>query len=248
MRDDLLDAKAAVDWAVSNFPAFQNKFASWLKANISVALKEMDTHATHNVIVAIEKEPLPFAFSVEAGAYVNVIRSALDILAGALANRHGIPHPDRIYFPVARSLDEFRSRNYKGAELVKRLPDMERGIIESLKPYQGGNDALWALHQLDIVRKHHRLLAVNHAPARFGLIGSFRKEDLVFPRTATGYMAADDETVLVLLAKGTPKPNLQYTPEIFVAEIDPPIREPIIAALSKFASLANSIIELFDAP
>jgi hypothetical protein len=38
-------------------------------------------------------------FLVETGAYINAIR--MDILATALAHRHGMPKPGDVYFPVA---------------------------------------------------------------------------------------------------------------------------------------------------
>jgi hypothetical protein len=38
-------------------------------------------------------------FLVETGAYINAIR--MDILATALAHRHGMPKPEDVYFPVA---------------------------------------------------------------------------------------------------------------------------------------------------
>jgi hypothetical protein len=245
MRDDLLDAQAAVCWAVANLPAYQAKIGSWLGANISVVLKETDAPASHNVIVAVEKEPLPRAFNVEAGAYLNVIRSALDILAVSLAQRHGITRIDRVYFPILKSEAEFRAGKYKGAELINGLPAPERNIIKSLEPYKGGNDSLWALHQLDIRRKHHRLVAVGHHPARLSVIQG-GDDGFVALRNFTGYITSNDETILGLYAKSAPKPKLQYTPEIFIAESDPPIRKPVIAALDEFASLANSIINLFD--
>ena len=59
---------------------------------------------------------------VEAGAYINALRSSLDILAYALAIRYGVPHPDDCYFPVVRSEKEFLAGGYKGAKFVKGLP------------------------------------------------------------------------------------------------------------------------------
>jgi len=87
MRDDLLHAQAAVDWAVSNLPSFQERLYAWIAANIHIFLKETEPQIPHNVLVAVQKEPLPLTFNVEAGAYINVIRSSLDILAVALARR-----------------------------------------------------------------------------------------------------------------------------------------------------------------
>jgi hypothetical protein len=142
MRDDLLAAKASVDWAVAQFPAFQSRLDAWLNANIYVTVKELPANTPNNVILAVEKEPLPLAFQVEAGAYINTIRSSLDILAATLARRHCPTLVDEAYFPVVRGAEIFAARRYKGAELVEALPSTERAIIESLKPYKGGNKLL----------------------------------------------------------------------------------------------------------
>lgn len=42
----------------------------------------------NDMVVAVEKEPLPLSFNVEVGAYINAIRSSLDILATAMALYH----------------------------------------------------------------------------------------------------------------------------------------------------------------
>ena len=100
MRDDLLAARASVDWAVAQLPAFQSRLDAWLKGNIDVVVKELPADTPNNVILAMEKEPLPLAFQVEAGAYINTIRSSLDILAATLAQRHCPALIDDSYFPI----------------------------------------------------------------------------------------------------------------------------------------------------
>ena len=248
MRDDLLDAQAALDWAKSNFPTFQGTLDVWLDANISVAVRETNTNVSHDLVIATEKTPLPFSFSIAAGAYINVIRSALDILAVALSKRYGITNPKNIYFPVVESAAVFQGMKFKGAELVKRMPPADRKIIEALKPYRGGNDTLYALHHLDITRKHHRLLSVSAAPARLSLTGGFEQADIVFPGER-GYVEipAQGETVLALIRKPA-KAQAQYSAEIFIQEPDIAFRKPAVGALHLFADLTETIIKRFDAP
>jgi hypothetical protein len=74
----------------SQLPSFKERLEAWIKANIYTAIREMEENPTHNLVVACEREPLPFAFTVEFGAYLNVLRSALDILACTIAARHGV--------------------------------------------------------------------------------------------------------------------------------------------------------------
>ena len=242
MRNDLLAARASVDWAVAQLPAFQSRLDAWLKGNIDVVVKELPADTPNNVILAMEKEPLPLAFQVEAGAYINTIRSSLDILAATLAQRHCPALIDDSYFPIVRSAEIFAARRYKGHKLIKALPATERAVIESLKPYKGGNHLLYALHLLDIVRKHRRLLTAEIHPAKLRIEGS----STTFRPLLKGWMrSGDDETVIAFLAKGAPMPQIKLVMQVSINETTYLEHQSITAALSEFADLANSIIARF---
>lgn len=172
MRDDLLEAQAAVDWAMAQFPSLRERINAWAKLNFEVIIEDADVSIPNNVIFALQKEPLPIAFNVEFGAYLNTIRTSLDILATALARRYDIGKPDQTYFPIANSEAEFAMGNFKGAKFVKGLPQPQQAFIKNLKPYRGGNDVLWTLHQLDIMRKHRRLLTVRMEAYSLSVIGA----------------------------------------------------------------------------
>ena len=245
MRVDLLESKACVDWAISQLPSLDERINAWLDLNVNLEIKDPDPNSPNNVIVAAQKEPLPAAFNIEVGSHINTIRSSLDILATSLAHRYGIAKPDEAYFPVAKSEDDFLGGNFKGAKFVKALPTAERTIIETLKPYRGGNAPLWVLHQLDIVRKHRKLLAVATTPARFSITGWGLSDN--FTPVASGFMIIEDqETVLGLLRKGAPDYNMKFSAFVAINETDLSIHKPVVAALNDFARLADSIIQLFD--
>ncbi len=176
MRADLLEAQASVEWVSNQILPFHQRLEAWLEANVVIEIRHVPLPATHNPIVALEKEFLPIAFSVEAGAYINAIRSGLDILAMALTRRHSLRIPERsVYFPIADS-EEALLKN-AGAPLLQHLPEEERAKVLALKPYRGGNAALWALHRLDIVRKHRRLLDVQIRPIHLSMSGSLKPGD-----------------------------------------------------------------------
>jgi hypothetical protein len=242
MQYDLLDAYAAVDWTIAQFPAFDQKIRDWLGANLKAVIEDQPAPATHDVFVMVEKEPLPRAFNVEVGAYINVIRSSLDILASAIGRRHTVLYPDKFYFPVANSAADFAAGNYRGSELINGLPADARKIFEDLKPYNGGNELLWLLHQMDITRKHQRLIEVEVRPAQFSIVG-LRRDD--FTPVSTGIMRADEKTVLGLIRKGSPHSKIQVMP--FVAFSTGRFGgEPVVASLIRFANFARLTIEMFE--
>jgi hypothetical protein len=247
MRDDLLDAQASIDWAVSNFPFFEERLNSFIKGNLNIIIEESDSDAFYNPVVVIEKAPLPLTFNAEAGAYINAIRSSLDILATALAYRYGMPRPDKVYFPVVDDAATFASGKYKGAEFVKGLPAPERAIIESLKPYRGsnGNNCLILLHDLDIKRKHRRLLAFHPTPRKIGIAKRYITNGM-FIFNHPGFIREANKTEIGKLAKGAPQPEIELHAYVAFDEAVFPKGKRVIAALDDFASLANSIINLFD--
>jgi hypothetical protein len=203
MRYDLLHAQASVDWAVAQLPSLNDRINAWLQFNLEVTIKDPDPNVPNNVIVTVEKDPFPLAFNVEAGAYTNAIRSSLDILASSLSARNGKSDNPEAHFPIYRWLCDFIDP-LTGLESIKWLSTSERSVIKSLKPYQGGNQLLWSLHQLDIMRKHRRLIGVEPTPVFFRISGWSG----TIHRVATGWMRAHGETVLALISKGAPEPHV----------------------------------------
>jgi hypothetical protein len=250
MLDDLQHAQASVDWAKSQLPPFRKRLSTWLNDNIHMVIREQPPDVPNNVLVALEKEPLPLSFQVEAGAYLNTIRSSLDILAVTLANRHCQSLADEAYFPIVQDAAAFAraivtGKGFKWAKFVKALPAKERSIIESLKPYQGGNGLLWPLHQLDIVRKHSRLLAVEIQPQTLKVSGWGNATKAFIP-TAAWVRTGDDETVLGLIAKSAEKhPKIELTPQVSLSEAAYLPHGEVITALYEFANLATAIINDF---
>jgi hypothetical protein len=121
MRPDLLGALASIDWPSSQFLPFHARLEEWLRANVCIEIRDVPPPATYNPIVAVGKELLPLAFSVEAGAYINAMRSSLDILAMALVRRHSIEIGERsVHFPIFGSEASFQE--FKGGSLLQRAP------------------------------------------------------------------------------------------------------------------------------
>jgi hypothetical protein len=132
-------------------------------------------------------------FQVEVGVCLNVIRSSLDILASALANRHRQALIGDAYFPIASNKAVFLAgKGYKGDKFIQALPAKERSIIESLKPYRGpgGNHLLCALHDLDIVRKHMTLLEAGIAPRTF-VVSGWGDTIKAFTPVAAGWVSTE---------------------------------------------------------
>ncbi len=111
---------------------------------------------------------LSFEVVTMAGYVIHNIRSALDHLARQLVLvgmecAPVIPLTDkelrRVEFPIAETPQTYESDK---AGKTKRMLQEAIDAIDRLKPYKGGNDALWRIHELDNIDKHRTLFTLAH--------------------------------------------------------------------------------------
>lgn len=196
-------------------------------------------------MVATGKELFPLKFNAEVGAYVNSIRSALDTLAFAIFERGCSCREKDVCFPVAETEAKFQSGDYTGAKFVESLPQAYRLRIESIKPFASGNPTLWALHKLDIRRKHHRLLSVVPQPSTLTVgVGSPFSEyrSVAMP----GYLEIGERVVVGHIPAGGIEPPIAFTAFVVMNEQEFVPRKSAAAVLREFATLATSVIAMFD--
>jgi hypothetical protein len=74
MIDDLAFAKSALDWAETQIPSFKERLQGRANENIHIASVDFENNPSQSMLVAREREPIPLSFSVEFGAYLNVIQ------------------------------------------------------------------------------------------------------------------------------------------------------------------------------
>jgi hypothetical protein len=239
IRDDLLDAKASVDWAVAQLPTLEQRFKAWGES-AAFQLVGDDSHpetGKHFIKLRVT-EPFPRIVNAEVGAIINGLRSSLDILASTIADRYPELGQNDVYFPIAKSADAWMKGDYKGSKFIKSLPATVSGIFETVKPYSGGNNALVALHALDVTRKHRRLIAVRIVPSG----GIWATPGMEFPAVWPRF---EDDAIIAWTPIGAPEGQLQTALDITFDEGTLIPNEPVVTALRDFAGLAESIIKLF---
>lgn len=241
MPSDLLHPIAAVDWAITQFPMLEKRIDAWVECRPYSLIREFDPQRGKDAIKISHDIAPPLLINAEVGAMINSVRSSLDLLATALAARNGHLTPKDVYFPICDSRERFLdTRRGGGFEKIKRLSDTDKAIIKNLKPYKGGNDLLYALHQMDIARKHRSLIDVHVDMSRMTLSGIGINAE--FP---DGWASFKDQSVLVWISSDAPNYEFDITVEVTVREFPQIARKPVLATLNNFVSLAQSIINLF---
>lgn len=107
MRADLLDALAAVDWGISQFPILAARLRAWSETDIDTVVVDLNPLTGRKALVAREKAPLPPIIHAEVGAIIGSFRSSLDLLAASLAKRNGVLPSQDTHFPIFRSVHDF---------------------------------------------------------------------------------------------------------------------------------------------
>lgn len=245
MRNDLEDAIGAVDWGKSQLPILGNRFAAWQATSVQLTAEELNPPSNRLAAVASAKEELPPIFHAELGAIIGSFRSALDLLAAALAARNGVSPSSNTHFPIFRSHQDMIDP-LEGLEGKKWLSSSEVAVIKSLGPYEGGNEILWALHQLDILRKHERLIATAIYPHFDYVLG----QRVSFPDGMVNVRLRNlkDKPVLFTYPRDVPQPEAQLSLQIVFDEIGLICvdRKPVFPVLISFQNLVTEIIDRFS--
>ena len=240
MRDDLLDAQAAVDWAVAQLPMLQTRIAAWAGSYSTRIAVEKGRKAYY-----VTANPVPAIINAETGSIINSIRTSLDLLASALAGRNGHSGSRSVSFPVCRTEAEFLKPKTGGKTKIRLLSPADQAIIESLQPYRVGGALLLALHELDIMRKHQRLVTVQHFVRGVGvnpLDGTIGRATInrdwrdfggTIPIAWTDINVSDCSVQLGGVYVAINKPGAVQGRQVVVA-------------LPKFVSLATAILARFD--
>jgi len=101
----------------------------------------------------------PAELSLIAGDVIQNLRSALDHLTYDLwlKEANGQSGQTKIYFPIDKDQASYDSNK---ARRTRGISAQSLAIIDSLRPYSGGNDVLWRIHTLNNRDKHRLLVTV----------------------------------------------------------------------------------------
>lgn len=99
------------------------------------------------------------------GDALHNLHSALDHVAYEIVAATGATPSREVAFPFAGSRDKLVEALREGEVQAAAGRGLVDHIIDTVRPYKGGNDALYGLHRLDIVDKHQLLVPLVYVAA-----------------------------------------------------------------------------------
>lgn len=245
MRDDLLHAFSCVNWAETQIPQLVRRIYAWRNNSPYRFVKEHHPELGKTHIKLADVKPLNPIINVEVGLIIHSLRCSLDLLAVALAERNGSLSPTDVYFPIGRNSQEFIDPVNGAIKKIDRLSEQDRITIKNLNPYEGGDDLLFAMHQLDIQRKHRRLIAVRLDPSIMIVAAEGPTTALDFP---TVWPGLKNDAVVATTGIGATNDQIEITLDIAFEGTGLPAVDGkfVPGVLAEFYGKVSSIIKMFD--
>jgi len=240
MSSSLNEILDRLNWARTEIQALEREIEFWIDSSIRV-FAASDVRPGFNAIMMEAKEVLPIGIRARSGTITNEIRSCLDSLASALAERNG---REQAYFPVAEHESAFKA-DKRLRERLRKFRDEDREALLAHRPFaigddkQPGNLLLYGLHHADIKRKHHRLVAKAAQPNMTfneGYIG-----ELFW---IGGKVRIPGSTKIAEISKSS-NALLRIEPVLHYAEPNVLRGRPLVKTLHDFADVVEAVVRSF---
>src|ERR1035438_5207448 len=154
------DVDLKVKWANDHFFDFQKFLRAWAKSDACRIAIEHDRE-TRDVLYRLSQEFfVPREFALLAGDILQNLRSALDYLVCALVRANHGRVTNKTCFPIIGRIPATPEEDGAFARKIEGMTDKAKDLIRGCKPYRGGDEVLWRLHELNRREKHRLLFTV----------------------------------------------------------------------------------------
>jgi hypothetical protein len=246
--DRLAGVKSKIERAKKHVHDLDRAKLAFLASDPYTVVTEFYSETGNSVSFLDRCDPIPDPIPLIAGDAAHNLRSALDHLTVALVEANHGTVGRRTAFPICECVEKYIANSPGQTEGIRQEA---KKVIDGLKPYQGGNNVFWGIHELDRIDKHRVLITVNHMIATFGVemgpeeLNQIAPHFIRFgadsvPRRTHWYDAP--ATLQVGIKQGDPffsvngnfekKQNVKFTFDIAFAEPEVLRSCPIIPALS----------------
>lgn len=247
-----------VERAKRHIGELADEIAAFWRTNPYVVAHEDDSNADKRHFIVKVQRNIPPEWSAIVGDAIHNARAALDLLMVAVVkhcdpSRASFKH---VHFVIRESQKEFEDalpKNIKGASPAAQL------LVENLKPYKGGDEAFWRLHQLDILDKHKAIIPVGSSFSAFGITFDPAKIFAAFPEAAKGnpmtlffkpktriYPLRDGTHIASTSLNFAGKDDHKFTFDVAFGDGQILDGEPVIPALMQIIQFVESVIDVLE--
>ena len=217
-----------------------------------------DTQTRKLIYYVASAEPIPDCVPLVAGDAIQNLMSALDHLAYQIVcsdTGDNPPNPNWIYFPIADDVVKYEAK--KRGKIEGAHQDTF-DAIDTIKPYKGGNDLLWALYRLNNVEKHRLLLTVGAQAAGINLgqlmmshlsevfpaeaVAAFESMDIFLNPADKGFPLKAGFELYIGAVDEKPNPKQQFRFDVVLSEPGIVDGKPLLEMVNQFASIVENIV------
>ncbi len=239
-------------------------FANKVKPYRTVRESDPQTGQVSYRVVSVDSPP--YHVGLIAGDAINNIRSALDHLAVWIIDNHTTVGPLKVYFPIHKSAPDYQSSEFRRI-IQSTGKDLEK-ILDSVKPYKGGNDPLWLVKELSNIDKHNLLVGITSInTSRTETKSEWEKSRQDWPREHSGQLFPFSENarrfinpsggpltplkagdILLSVAESELNEEPQFTVEVALHEPGVIQCESIVPAIHRMKVAATKVVKDFGVP
>jgi hypothetical protein len=157
--ESFLGARLKIERANKHIDEVNASLRAFLNTNFySLVVESKPETGQHHLILRITT-PAPPDIPLIIGDAIHNLHSALDLAACEIVTRSGGTPTRATKFPFREKRQELEGAIKHGkVEIALPGSGLVPLILEVIAPYKGGNDPLYAIHDLDITDKHQLLI------------------------------------------------------------------------------------------
>lgn len=237
-------SKLKVKRANQHIIELQTVIGSFLKTDFYRLFIEVDSNDGSNLIRFEATKEMPCEVPLVIGDVIHNLRSALDLMTCEIVTMAGKEVDRSIEFLIRDDREKLVAAiaDRKIKAVPKSIIDL---IVDTIKPYKGGNNALCALNDLDIMDKHKLLIPVTSITALVGVsmednrCNSFH--DMTFAVGPGGKLnAIKTDSVMKVTNQGTPAFAVVF------AKGQPLEGQPVFPTLHQLSQLVSGIVQTIE--
>ena len=166
-------SKLKVKRANQHIGELNRLLADFIDSGCCTVVIEKQSNTGNSIAQVKGAKPMPLEIPLIIGDAIHNLRTALDLMACEIVTIAGKTPNRHTKFPFRDTREEVIDAVDKGQIKIAGA-DIVALIVDDVKPYKGGNDALCGLHSLDVTDKHRLLIPIIsltglvHVNARIG--------------------------------------------------------------------------------